>query len=286
MILGITSPASQNTKEELKNGVEYLKEKGIKVVIGKSCYRYLSTKERAEELYELDDLCDAILCSRGGCGSFNLLEYLDRPFRKNIIGYSDITALLLFQLKHDAKAIHGPMLLDYKKSGSLDNLIDVLENGIKKGQTFESRMNSICLIKGNAEGKAVPVNLSLLMTVKDNITHEKIFRDSILIIEDVEESVCSIERYLWQLTSIKEFNMVRGVIFGGFTKTQESSNPYGLMDVLKNFASRLNKPCFLGFPTYHGKFYKTSIPVGMRIHMDSENGIVKSIDSFEKISGS
>lgn len=279
MILGISSPASQNSSEELKKGLEFLKSKGISYVVGKSCYEYISPEERASELYELADVADAILCTRGGCGSFRLLDYMDRPLKVPIIGYSDITSLLLFQRLHNSQAIHAPMLLDYQKHSSLDNLFRIMENGVESGDIFLGKMKSFCLYPGTAEGECVPANLSLMMTVKDRIGHEKLFKNSILLLEDVTESVCSIERYLWQLRGIPEFEKVNGIIFGGFTRIEKSSNPYNLMDVLRVFANEFKKPCFIGFPIFHGKYYKTSIPMGLKVMMNSENGMLISRES-------
>ena len=74
-------------------------------------------ERRAKELSELvlDDGVDAILCARGGYGCHRLLPRLDpaafRAARKPLAGFSDVTALLLWQQRCAGLAgFHGPML--------------------------------------------------------------------------------------------------------------------------------------------------------------------------------
>ena len=72
---------------------------------------------RASELAELvaDPRVDAIVCARGGYGCDRILHRLDaaafRAARKPLVGYSDVTALLLWQRRRAGLVgFHGPML--------------------------------------------------------------------------------------------------------------------------------------------------------------------------------
>src|SRR3990172_11043581 len=72
---------------------------------------------RAKEIRELvqDPRVDAVVCARGGYGCDRILHLLDaaavRDAAKPIVGYSDVTALLLW-LRRCAGLVgfHGPML--------------------------------------------------------------------------------------------------------------------------------------------------------------------------------
>ena len=72
---------------------------------------------RAAELRELcgDPRVDAIVCARGGYGCHRIIDRLDaaaaRAAAKPLVGYSDITALLLWQRRcAGLVGFHGPML--------------------------------------------------------------------------------------------------------------------------------------------------------------------------------
>jgi muramoyltetrapeptide carboxypeptidase len=72
---------------------------------------------RAGEFMELvaDTRVDGIVCARGGYGCDRILHRLDpdavRAAAKPLIGFSDITALLLWQRRRAGlMALHGPML--------------------------------------------------------------------------------------------------------------------------------------------------------------------------------
>lgn len=108
MTIGITAPASGVNRGELDSGIEFLKQLGISVVLGKCLYRNQSSgflsapdSERANEFMqfvERDDI-HGIMCARGGYGVMRILPMLNydtiRFNAKPIIGFSDITALLI-----------------------------------------------------------------------------------------------------------------------------------------------------------------------------------------------
>jgi muramoyltetrapeptide carboxypeptidase len=82
-------------------------------------HRYLAGDDarRAGELAELiaDPQVGAIFCARGGYGCDRIISLLDaaafRAARKPLVGYSDITALLLWQRRQAGlTGFHGLML--------------------------------------------------------------------------------------------------------------------------------------------------------------------------------
>lgn len=107
--IGIFSPSSPITNTvpiRFRRVKEYLEHKGFKIVEGKltgkaDYYRSGTIKDRAEELNDLirNPNIQCIMSTIGGMNSNSILPYLDYDaFRHNpkiVIGYSDVTAILL-----------------------------------------------------------------------------------------------------------------------------------------------------------------------------------------------
>lgn len=105
-IFSPSTPITAYTPKRFERGVKYLEDKGFKIIkgslTGKSdFYRSGSIKERSKELNELirNPEVQCIMSTIGGMNSNSLLPYIDYDaFKKNpkpIIGYSDVTAILL-----------------------------------------------------------------------------------------------------------------------------------------------------------------------------------------------
>ena len=105
-IFSPSSPISATVPVRYRRGVDYLKSQGFCIREGaltgkRDGYRSGSIRERAEELNALirDPEVRCIMSSIGGMNSNSLLPYLDYEALmadpKIIVGYSDVTALLL-----------------------------------------------------------------------------------------------------------------------------------------------------------------------------------------------
>ena len=101
-----SSPATVTAEKRYQRGKAYLEEKGFSFQEGiltekQDFYRSGSIAQRAEELNRLihDDSVKCIMAAIGGMNSNSLLPYIDYEYLKEhpkiIIGYSDVTALLL-----------------------------------------------------------------------------------------------------------------------------------------------------------------------------------------------
>lgn len=263
-IIAISSPASLPEQACIEKGKKRLEAMGFRVVIGRSCYEYLHPLERAQELKELASQASCIVCARGGCGSFQLQPWLFKGIEVPIIGYSDITFLLCNQLIHEQPGFFGPMIVDYEKMpiDALKAGLSWIEGTVCLPHKYPRLMNGEVMNGGKAKGRVIVANLSLLMTTLNPLTLSLILKDALLFLEDVGESVDTIERYLWQLSHSEGFKKVRGVVFSGFTLTRKGSNPYTLKKLLRKFYDSVRLPGWIGFPAYHGSFIKHTIPMG------------------------
>lgn len=118
--IAITAPASRVPLSDVTPGVEILQQWGFRVELGatagRSFHNFSDTFEnRLQELQRfLDDPeIRCIFAARGGYGITDLIDHLDfTAFRKHpkwIIGFSDLTALVLHLNSLGYEAVHGPM---------------------------------------------------------------------------------------------------------------------------------------------------------------------------------
>jgi len=124
--IGIFSPSSPITcscPNRFERSKEYLQSKGFKIVEGNltgrsDFYRSGSIRERARELNSLIRIPDVkcIMATIGEMNSNSILPYIDyNEFKRNpkiIIGYSDVTAILLaIYAQTGISTYYGPALV-------------------------------------------------------------------------------------------------------------------------------------------------------------------------------
>ncbi len=252
--VGIIAPAGFSCDKEVEDGIEFLKNLGLKVSLfaAKEAERninnsYLSdntdSRMTALEYSFCDESLDLLICTRGGFGCVHLLEGLDweliryRQLSDNplaIIGYSDITALNLAMLSNvgvnnDKVAIAGvmsnrlPLLLDDNDEFSLTSWVKsisrIKNNGDKKSVL---ELNNLNIIKKNCQsdisGRLLPLNLAVTASLcgADFMTSE-LFEDKIIVIEDINEPLYKVDRYLQQIMLSGIFKGIKGIVLGQFS---------------------------------------------------------------------
>ncbi len=268
--------------------VKYLKKLGYKVKIGKSLisktngYKYLSgsDKERLADLHHFwsDKSVDAVFCLRGGYGCLRLLDSIDfdliKKHKKILLGYSDITALLLsFYKESNLLTFHGPLL----GNKFLDNQGKPLENSSEKNMwkllnepkfkfSYSNKSDAVSISSGNAQGKLLGGNLTVISSMIGS-EYLPSFKNSILFLEDCYEEPYRIDRLLTQLALSGIFNQVNGLIFSGFYKCKFKNNKE-IVDLLKDKVLKYKIPTVFNFPIGHGvKNY--TVPIGKIVTLDT-----------------
>ena len=173
--IGVIAPAGPVSEHELQPGLAFLESFGFKVQTGPHVYQkreYLAGDDemRLADLHSMfeDSGVRAIICARGGYGTMRLLERLDFDLIRNnpkiILGYSDITALLIAINKETGLVtFHGPVIKDIAKNNE-KNFQSVLT---LMGAAHEIKWP---LAKGNAinpgiaRGKLIGGNLRMITT--------------------------------------------------------------------------------------------------------------------------
>lgn len=219
-----------------------------------------------------DDSVAGIWCVRGGYGSMRILDDVDfeamkrRP--KVVIGYSDITALLLaVGSRSDIIAYHGPtgrgLLTDFSRSSLLRAVINGRDPcGIApQGRT---------LYPGRARGVLTGGNLAL-MTALLGTPYAPRLKGTIVVLEDVCEPVYRIDRMLRQLRMSGALSECSALAFGAFTQRGDGddNSDASLEELFRETAEWLGRPCVANLPAGHVDDQWT-LPLGAMAVLDAD----------------
>lgn len=302
MTIGLVTPASNVPEnEELYAAMELVESLGFTAkpsanLFSRTQYLAGTDEQRATDLNAMfaDNDVDAIFCVRGGYGSGRLLRYLDydviRSNPKVLMGYSDITALLnSINLHTGLVTFHGPIAGSNFSDYTLDQYRRVLVNPssevrIGEPPPFETspgvveRTNRLTpIVGGQAEGKLIGGNLSLLVTLMGT-SYEPVFDDAILFLEDVSEPPYAVDRMLTHLWLTGKLERLAGVALGKFTDDDYDSNTFSMEEVLRDRFEPLGIPTIRGVMIGHIDD-QTVVPVGVRARLDVEAGSLTLLES-------
>jgi muramoyltetrapeptide carboxypeptidase len=278
--IGIVAPASNIKQDLLDEGCRELETLGFKTHYRPeitTSYRYFSgTRDRrlAEflEMVKSRDI-DAIFCARGGYGSGQLIPNIDpdliRSNAKIICGSSDITMLLNWIERAGVVSFHGPMVATAIRQGSVGYDRQLLVNLLQGKLAVRFPTDGTKALRaGRAEGRLIGGCLSVVAAAIGT-KNEIDTRDSILILEDVDEKPYRIDRMITQLKQAGKFDGVRGVVFGEMLNClQHESQGYTLEEVLMDLLSDFAFPILYGFPTGHTSRPNVIVPFGVRARLD------------------
>lgn len=289
--IAMTAPASPSSLWEIQPMLNFFKNRGISVVIGKTItnrdknYRYLSNNDkfRANEFMDfvLDSKIKAIVSARGGYGSIRILEHLDfesiKQNPKIFLGYSDFTCVLnAIHKLANIVTFHGPLgnfYPDKFTTESLSRLIfrKSIVSNINQRYRF-SREN--VLTAGQARGNLVGGNLTSLVSLLGT-KYEIDTTDKILFFEEIDEHPYKIDRMLMQLELAGKFENCRGIIVGYIGKLDAKRNffpdySFTTRQVLEMNLGKLGIPVVINLPFGHNKRFMT-LPLGLEGVLDTES---------------
>jgi muramoyltetrapeptide carboxypeptidase len=293
--LGIAAPSGPIDAAVLAGGRAAWEAAGFRVVhrddvTARRGYLAGDDDRRAAELVELiaDPAVDAILCARGGYGVSRIIDRLDarafRAARKPLVGYSDATALLLWQRRcAGLVGFHGPML---ERGGDGDpaafrGLIAALTGADEALFSWQGTAR----IAGRGTGRLVGGNLVLVVASLG--THWEIdTRGAILLLEEVNEPPYRIDRMLQQLRAAGKLARLAGLGTGCFTGCVDEGYPQPTAEeVVEEIARALRIPFVSGLPFGHCVDNR-AWPVGARATLDGGAGTLELIESGVSVVGS
>ncbi len=274
--IGIAAPASPFDPAEFKKGVKTLENLGYNIyyrpdIFDKCHYLAGRDERRADELTELLSRKDinAVLFARGGYGLLRVLPLLDKRtfLPKIVLGYSDITSLLLFLMQElNWTTFYGPVVAKDLGTNLLPRTLDSLKIAITADTQLPSISGEMEVVKaGMAEGILTGGCLSLLVASMGT-PYEINTKGSLLFMEDVNEKPYAVDRMLTQLKLGGKFDQVKGIIFGSFVGGGEVAHiREAAEDVLRDFAG----PIVFNFPAGHGAV-KMTLPLGISARLDAD----------------
>lgn len=297
-LIGLVSPASAPSSTEMvEKGVRYLERLGYAVKVGKNAAKvhgYLAgtDDQRASDFNEMihDKTVRAIFAIRGGYGTPRLLRLIDygelKRSPKVIVGYSDITALQLAIFhKIGLVTFSGPMV--GVEMG--DNIDPYTEEHFWRVVTSKSRVGKLLnpideplklLRGGKGTGRMLGGNLATAISLLKT-PYAPDLKDSVLVIEDVDEAPHRVDRMLAQLSNAHILDKISGLIFGKFVDCVPSdpAKPYLTIDqIFENVAQRCECPVIANLQYGHIP-KKLTIPLGLRSRLDATKGTIEVLES-------
>ncbi len=264
--IGIIATARFITSEQWQYARGVIESWGLRIKLAENVFKPSfqlagNVEERTQSFLSLwnDNEVKALLVARGGYGTIHtideILPYINDS--KWICGYSDVTVLLNACTNKDIACIHSTMPISFEHATpeALENLRCALF-----GESFLVNWNENQIQKGNAEGKIVGGNLSVIYSQLGSATQLNT-EGKILFLEDVDEMLYHVDRMLTALRRAGMFKNIQGLILGGFTQMRDnteefgfsSNNPWGksLVEMILEIGLDCNIPVTMGFPAGH-----------------------------------
>lgn len=319
--IGIFSPSSPITytcPNRFKRSKEYLESKGFKIIEGNltgknAFYRSGTIKERAEELNALirNPKIKCIMSTIGGMNSNSILPYIDyEAFKRNpkiIIGYSDVTAILLaIYAKTGICTYYGPALV--ASFGELQPFVDLTYNYFKEltmdkiyfpyslkipeywtdeyinwetqNRSKHLKQNQwITVYEGTVRGRVIGGNLNTIQGIWGSEYMPEIKKGDILFIEDSLKDCATIERSFSLLKVNGVLDKISGIILGKhelFDDLGTQRKPY---EVLLEVLGDKKLPFIADFDCCHTHPMMT-LPIGCQIELDATNRRIVILEDF------
>ena len=265
--IAIPSPASAAVPAYFQPAEEMLKAQGWKVRVMPSAMgkvgSYSGTlNQRLDDMRNAltDPTVRAVLCSRGGYGTMQLLEELDKlPLAddpKWLIGFSDISALHALMRSKGIASIHASMIKglaeasqeEYHAVSASESLFNLLRGDAMRYEWNNHQFNRA----GVAEGTLVGGNLTVLSALIGT-KFDMFAPDTILFIEDISEPIYKLQRMLWQLRLCGVLPRLKGLILGEFTGAKADANYQGVYNMIAEMVAPYDYPVAYDAPIGHGE---------------------------------
>ena len=311
-IFNSSFPITSKAPDAANRAAEFLKTKGYIIKPGKlwgciDSYRSAPAKERADEFNELlyDSSVKCIMASIGGFVTNSMLPYIDYGhFMKNpkiVVGMSDITSLLMaLYAKTGVTVYYGPNMVSYARLEPYSDIaLSTFENVVNQRFEYTYKMpdnysdevidwnkdlneeisienKMVTLSGGKAVGRLIGGNLNTLTSVWGSEYMPTINEGDVLFLENTEEWIGYVERYVSWLKLCGVFDRIGGLIIGkhrAFDEQGTGKKPY---DILLEIIGKPSFPILADFDCGHTTPMLT-MPIGIRAEIDADKQSLKLI---------
>ena len=257
-------------KRDFTGGIKQLTGLGFNVINPEFPEKLPSPQEKADQVHGAfaDPGVDIILALRGGYSAMKSLPYIDfeliKKYPKIIAGFSDLSALLnpIFE-RTGMVTLHAPMVINLVTPTpfTLKSLVNAVTGYAEKNLFKGAR----CKVynPGSASGILKGGNLITLTALIDT-DWEIDTAGSILFLEDVDEELHEVDRFLTQWILAGKFKGIKALILGDFRGLSSQK----IYDIL---ASQMA----LDFPVVHCPYIghvanKITLPIGAEVELNTD----------------
>ena len=281
---GIVSPASTPRPELVKAGILALNGLGYKTKLFQHAlergplYYAGTTIERVQDLHAAfkDDEVDAVICTRGGWGSAELLPLLDRELiqrhPKAFLGYSDQTSIHLW-LRHEASLVsfQAPMVAaDFSKAEGFDpgSWRSALED--EATWSLGSAEGLRVLKRGEASGELHGGCLSIYAESLGTPWAARPLH-GILMLEDIGVKPYQWDRMLVHLRHAGLLENVTGIVFGDMAQCGDETVQTAIEAAILHALSHFPGPIGIGLQSGHVERRNVTLPFGVDVRLNFNN---------------
>ncbi|TNF50145.1 MAG: LD-carboxypeptidase [Deltaproteobacteria bacterium] len=269
-VLIVTPSYLIKKKRDFTGGIKQLTRLGFNVINPEFPEVLPSPQEKADQIHEgfADHNVDMILALRGGYSAMKALPYIDfelikkRP--KIIAGFSDLSALLnpIFE-RTGLVTLHAPMVINLGTPTpfTLKSLMNAVTGYAEKNLFKGAR----CKVynPGSASGILKGGNLITLTALIDT-EWEIDTAGSILFLEDVDEELHEVDRFLTQWILSGKLKEIKALILGDF-------RGLGSQKIYDILASQME----LDVPVVHCPYIghvanKITLPIGAEVELNTD----------------
>lgn len=306
-----SSPATVFAPTRFQRACQYLESKGFRLKAGSLTgrsdhYRSGSIVERAEELNALirDPDVDCIMSTIGGSNSNSLLPYIDyEAFKANpkpIVGYSDVTAILLaIYAQTRLTTFYGPALVasfgelspfvdhtfKYFSNLLMDSALpmmltpppewtDEFINWESQDRSKQGQENHVQYLgEGIVRGRLIGGNLNTMSAFWGSEYMPALQQGDILLIEDSLKDIATVERLLAMLKLNGVFDQISALIVGKHELLKDLNTGRTTLDVLREVLRGQTIPIVYDFDCSHTHPMYT-LPLGGELCIDFDQDSV------------
>ena len=184
------------------------------------------------------------------------------------MGFSDVTVLLSLLQKNDIISLHGLMPRQFGDPDRAASLESVRQWLFGELPTHYSASVHPLNRPGRAAGQLVGGNLTLLVNSIGTPT-DLDFGGKILFIEDIDETLFSLDRMLTQLRRAGHLRDLAGLVVGQFTDMRTNSSlPFNKdsVEIIADAVADYSYPVLFDFPAGHVE-YNLALPIGKSVEL-------------------
>jgi muramoyltetrapeptide carboxypeptidase len=294
--IGVVAPAGPLDRERIDRAFSRIGDRGFKIKTYGDIYRadgYLAGDDttRAGELMDAfaDSETAAVWCARGGYGVARIIDQIDFDVigrnPKVFIGFSDISILhIAIAQRTGLCTFHAPNLQD--GFGAVDDMLPSTESALLRA-VLTDRQSDVdagyvladaglqTLSMGTASGRLIGGNLAVVCGLIGT-PFEVETRGRVLFLEDIDERLYRVDRYLAQLSLAGKLQSAAAILLGDFTFSERKpvETDERIADVFGRYFRGLGIPVLSGLSAGHIR-ENFALPMNALVEVDVFQKVVR-----------